>query len=252
MTFGSVFGRTFSPTFQPSSQAAASGAAFVPTDISGLGFWFDMSDADTMFTDNGSTKVSTDSDKIYRINDKSGNNYYLPQSTESKRPLYKTNIKNGLSTASTIGVTSGEWRGDTFNPYSTGYSLFGVCYYTTTAQSIIASVGNVRNGAQNTFVYNYGGIQIKSAAGTVAPNTWFILSYDLDTSANVTQYRNGTSVKTGDTGNVGNSTACNIFSSGTANYLVGYIAEVVCYSGILSSSDRASVETYLNNKWAIY
>lgn len=250
MTFGSVFGRTFSPTFQPKSQAASS-AAFVPTDISGLGFWFDMSDADTMFTDNGSTKVSTDGDKIYRINDKSGNNYYLSQSTESKRPLYKTNIKNGLSTASTIGVSAGEWSGNTFNPYSTGYSLFGVCYYTTTNQSIIAGFG-VRNGAVNTSIYNYGGIQIWSRAGTVSTNTWFILSYDLDTSANVTQYKNGTSVKTDDTGNVANATSCSIFSSEFANYLVGYLAEVVCYSGILSSSDRASVETYLNNKWSIY
>lgn len=251
MTFGSTFGRTFSPTFQPKSQAAASAAAFVPTDIAGLGFWFDMSDANTMFTDNGSTKVSTDGDKIYRINDKSGNNYYLRQATESKRPLYKTNIKNGMSTGSTIDVTSGEWLGTTFNPYSTGYSLFAVCYYTSTAQNIIAGFG-VRNGVVATNMYNYGGTQIYSANGTVSRSTWFVLSYDLTTDAVVTQYKNGTSVKTADTGNIANSANCAVFSSEFANYFIGYIAEIVCYSGVLSSGDRGTVETYLNNKWAIY
>ena len=72
MTFGSSFGRTFSPTFQPKSQAAVATSTFVPTDISGLSIWFDFSDTDKLYTDAGSTKVSSDGDKIYQANDKSG------------------------------------------------------------------------------------------------------------------------------------------------------------------------------------
>ena len=72
-------------------------APFVPTDIAGIKLWIDFSDADTLFTDAGSTKVSSDGDAIYRANDKSGNDYHYSQTTSGNRPLYKTAIQNSLS-----------------------------------------------------------------------------------------------------------------------------------------------------------
>ena len=99
MTFGSTFGRTFSPTFQPKSQAAAVASAFVPTDIAGLAQWLYFSDANTLYTDAGTTKVSSDGDAIYQANDKSGNNKHATQTTAGYRPLYKTGIQNSKSIA---------------------------------------------------------------------------------------------------------------------------------------------------------
>ena len=61
MTFASTFGRTFSPTFQPKSQAVSAPApTFVPTDVSDIILWYDFGDPNTLFTDAGSTKVSSD------------------------------------------------------------------------------------------------------------------------------------------------------------------------------------------------
>lgn len=52
--------------------------------------WWDFSRADTLWTDDGSTPVSSDADAIYRVDDLSGNGYHLRQSTSSKRPAYRT------------------------------------------------------------------------------------------------------------------------------------------------------------------
>lgn len=70
---------------------------FSPTDITGLKLWIDFSDADTLFTDAGSTPVSSDGDAIYQANDKSGNGFHAVMATEADRPAYKTNVQNGKS-----------------------------------------------------------------------------------------------------------------------------------------------------------
>lgn len=77
----------------------AAGGAWAPTDLASLVAWYDFSDADTLFTDAGSTKVSADAQLIYQANDKSGHSYHLAQATESSRPVYKTGIQNSLSIA---------------------------------------------------------------------------------------------------------------------------------------------------------
>ena len=94
MTFGSTFGRVFSPTFKPKSPAAASAA--IPTDITGCVLWFDFSDADYLFTDAGTTKVSNDGDLVYRAYDKSENGKYIENTTEANRPRFTLNYMNGL------------------------------------------------------------------------------------------------------------------------------------------------------------
>ena len=72
---------------------------FSPEQVENLVGWWDFTDTDTMYTDAGSTKVSSNDDKIYRIDNKAytlqGNDNaalgtFLQQGTESRRPLYKT------------------------------------------------------------------------------------------------------------------------------------------------------------------
>ena len=74
-------------------------SGFSPEQISTLVGWWDFSDTNTMFTDAGSTKVSANDDKIYRINNKAYSlistpvnalGTFLQQATEANRPLYKT------------------------------------------------------------------------------------------------------------------------------------------------------------------
>ena len=68
-----------------------------PSDVSNLLGWWDFTDANTMYTDAGSTNVSSDGDKIYRIDNKAyaqagdeAIGQFLQQATEDYRPLFKT------------------------------------------------------------------------------------------------------------------------------------------------------------------
>ena len=72
--------------------------------------WYDFTDATTMYTNAGSTNVSSDNDLIYRISNKSSASggdrltTYLQQTTSSKRPVYKTGGQNSLTYANFDGT----------------------------------------------------------------------------------------------------------------------------------------------------
>lgn len=72
-----------------------------PLDIFGsnLHQWFDTSDVSTLFTDAGVTNVSSDEDRIYQMNDKSGKGNHASQAVLANRPYYKTSVINGLDSA---------------------------------------------------------------------------------------------------------------------------------------------------------
>jgi len=243
MTFNSTFGRVLSPTFQPNSQAAAAVNTWKPTDLSGCLLWWDFSDSSKLFTDAGTTQVSNDGDLIYQINDKSGNNNHGVQSTDTLRPAYKTNIQNGKSLArynkdylvfssrlTTIRsvywvfkCTDGLWfvLGDasTYNwhcssgsPYYMAHSSFSSSYW--------------RNG-----VNRINGSEI-TITSTIKPSSMSVMS----------------SVCTG------NMIAGNFSKdrTQTGREAIADLAELIIYSTAHDSSTTSTVETYLNNKWAIY
>jgi len=264
MTFGSTFGRTFSPTFQPKSQAAASAAAFVPTDISGCLLWYDFSDANYLFTDAGSTKVSSDGDAIYQVNDKSGNNYHGVQTTLASRPLYKTGIQNSKSIARFDGVANGSHFNISMTATSGSFTMIA-CFYdnvtgvthipkglfdTQTGRLIFLPQTTDGSGKIGWYDGSY-----KSIA-TVTHQTWGIRSWVLNSgTSNGVVYLNGSSL-----GNaaysakaIGGRVRLCAFQDTLANYLLAAdMCEVVLYHSALSDTDRGKVETYLNNKWAIY
>lgn len=267
MTFGSSFGRTFSPTFHPKSQAKAGGSTFKPTDISGCKLWYDFSDADTLFTDAGSTKVSSDGDAIYQVNDKSGNDNHAIQSTEGNRPLYKTNIKNSLSVAQFV---SDDWLQAGINLYDMGLrreaAIFVVISDTLSndTEDLLSdycySIGFTfrlwRDGRIETYIYpdNY---RATSQEGDYSADEWALLgSHWGDSTNNSRILKNGIEMKSVSLGgDIGNSTA-NLFIGRNAQFSNyqhhGYTAEIIIYNVSLSDTNRQSVETYLNNKWAIY
>ena len=81
------------------TSGSVSSLPFSPEQISTLVGWWDFTDTDTMFTDAGTTKVSSNDDKIYRINNKAYSligtptnalGIFLQQTAEANRPLYKT------------------------------------------------------------------------------------------------------------------------------------------------------------------
>jgi len=254
MTFASVFGRTFSPTFQPSSQAKASSGISAPTDITGCALWLDFADVNSMFTDDGSTNVSSSGDKIYRVNDKSGNaNHAKNTGTDTTRPTYLPNTQNGKSVGRFVN------------------SSFQHIYWTrlTTIRTVFWVLkDNVPSGYA--FVLcdwdgNGGGGTYYFARDT--DQDWWA-SYAHANVINGTTKVNG-SVIDGRTTKVPTSLAIaslvtagntiandfgrdrNYDTTGTRHF-GSYLGELIIYSTALTSAEVISVETYLNNKWAIY
>lgn len=264
MTFGSVFGRTFSPTFQPSSQAAVA-STFVPTDISGCKLWLDFSDADYLFTDAGATKVSNDGDAIYQVNDKSGNSNHAVQSTLDNRPLYKTGAQNSLS----AGYAAIKNKYYMNHPYPLGTATD----FTVFLHAELTELFNYAGFLGWRFAAGYtmnatadGALQVGTdvanrinvAAGLSAnTNYLFVLKKSGSSSGNFSaKVNNGTPyVNTGKTAlSPKNSGTMQLFATGyaPADVMAGYIYEYIVYNSALSDADIGTVETYLNNKWAIY
>lgn len=63
---------------------------WVPTDAAAIVNWWDFTDPSSMFTDDGTTPVSSDGDLVYRVNDKA-NGQHLYQTTAGLRPVYRPN-----------------------------------------------------------------------------------------------------------------------------------------------------------------
>ena len=267
MTFGSVFGRTFSPTFQPSSQAASGAApAWTPNSISGCVLWYDFSDADTMFTDAGTTKVSSDGDAIYQINDKSTSGINATQATANNRPAYKTGAQNSLSAG--YAAIKNKYYMD--HPYPLGTATDFTVFLHAELTELFNYTGilgwrfaagytmnTTANGALQvgTDVAN----RINVAAGLSAnTNYLFVLKKSGSSSGNFSaKVNNGTPyVNTGKTATSPNSGTMQLFATGhgstPVDVMAGYIYEYIVYNSALSDTDRGTVETYLNNKWAIY
>jgi hypothetical protein len=75
--------------------------SFSPEQISSLVGWWDFTDLSNMFTDAGTTNVTANDDKIYRVNNKAYSlitqrdnalGQYLQQTTEGSRPKFDSSI----------------------------------------------------------------------------------------------------------------------------------------------------------------
>ena len=261
MTFGSVFGRTFSPTFQPSSQAAAAVSTFVPTDVSNMILWYDFSDANYLFTDAGSTKVSSDGDAIYQANDKSGNGYHLVQATAGYRPLYKTNVQNSKSVARLDGSDDWmAWANTTqraqpntyFSVWKANNAEGDACYihdgqYSTSYRNALLS--NASATPDDYYLYATSNWY----TGDTFPKGSFVIACALFNGASSQLWQNASDLGTGNAGTAsmaGLTLGARI--STHALPLDGDFCELIWYNKALTDTERDNVFTYLNNKWAIY
>jgi len=216
-----------------------------PTDIAGCEFWFDFSDADTLFTDAGITKVSNNGDSIAQANDKSGNDNNIKVHPDGTSPLYTTNYKNDLSVAHFTAANSLLIN---ISPYSLSYpnTVFIVGDY----GSGKVFTDNGRN-CESLRSYNmYSGAYLEY---TNIVNREVLISVLFNTETNV--YQNGILDATGSCGTSGMSgiglgARYDLWNGGEG--LPSYAYEYIAYNRNLLDVDRQSVEAYLNNKWSIY
>jgi hypothetical protein len=245
--------RILSGALGSARQRAAAGGGFTPTDIAGCEFWLDFSDATTLFTDAGSTPVSSDGDMIYQVNDKTGNGNTFIQATEGYRPLYKTGIKNGNSISRYDGSDDGIVKNDYTN--NVVKTMFVVARQNGTGSAYHYIFGGYGDWTYQTFKNSnthmvwYINSGFREGIVSVPTETWIVGTWRLDTG-NATSWVNGNQDITRDFST--SPTKIRFIGSHPAYKLNGDIAEMIGYTGALSDTDRQSVETYLNNKWAIY
>lgn len=228
------------------------GAEFLPTDIAGLRLWYDLSDATTMFTDAGITPVSLDNDAIYQINEKSGVGSNLIQTNIARRPLYKTNVRNGLSAGLGNTAATKELTSMTAINYSQPLTIFAVAAVPNNGTLQNISAEGVRSGYQSSNRLSmYAGIFVDSANNAFVDNTWYILRYEFN-GASSKIYRNGTLVVSGNAG-ANALSRMSLFSAYGQRYLNGYIGEHLAYNSILDAAVASQLENnYFNAKWSVF
>ena len=222
-----------------------------------------------MFTDAGTTKVSSDGQAIYQTNDKSGNGFNVAQATSSKRPLYKTGIQNGLSVSYYDGDdallnasceivnANGSWTAFAVTKATNLTSIHGVLTQDNSAATRLAQFlrYNTTTGYLQSVTFNtVGGVFVAGKSAYV--DGFSILSAVRGTSA-IIAYVNGSAGSSVGTTGTPKSGAAQLsvgqsVISATVDLMVGYIGEVIVYNSALSDTDRGTVETYLNTKWTTY
>jgi hypothetical protein len=229
------------------------GLVFQPTDIPGLVLWLEA-DAG-LYTDAAKTVPAVnDGDAVYTWADQSGNGKDVVQTTLSKRPLLKLAIQNGKPVVRFDGTD--DWLKTTALTVTQPTTLFAVairrgagniyaidCASTGNAL-IIASVGNGSWDA-------YSGVLLTKA---VSNNTNVPYAVDVVyNGASSILVTNGVTTSGPAGSNNGNGTVViGAYGGLTAPLWNGDIAEVLIYNSALSTADRQAVESYLNEKYAIY
>lgn len=251
-----------------------------PSTIPSLNLWFNASASSTVV--NG---VSTNNFDVAVVNGtsfKSWINLYgssPPSNTNggsSRQPNYATPVQNGLgailfnsANATNLDINpAGAWS--TTKPGMTIYvlarptSLPATVFPLTVSDTYLGTWWNGTNWSFGQSSGNYG-----TATVTNDTNKFHIYGfiYDGSQSTNATKLRfrydrtGQTLTFTGtigtDTGSPsywffgGDNRASGVNPTFTATYMSGYMAEVLIWTRTLTSAEIASVELYLNQKWAL-
>jgi hypothetical protein len=227
-----------------------------------------------------SPSVISSGGKVSQWSDLSGNGYHFTQATSTNQPSVATGInsKQTLSfNGSTTGVSNTTRSNWTFMNDGTGCTIFIVARYNNFTSSpglMGTSNGTADVGiaffTSNTSPYNQYvavGRGVSSQWTSVAnnsgmsPNSNFYLTVKSDPANGTASNRIKIAVNNG--ADEGSNTNTYSYSSSTptrdffigndagGQYLDGHIGEVIIYSGILGSTDIATMKSYLATKWGI-
>lgn len=233
------------------------GVAWSPLDVPNLRVWIDFSDASTLFTDDGATPVRLDQDAIYRVNDKSGNGSHLSQGTLASRPAYRTNVLNGRSVARFDSADYVTRATLTTGVQSQPLTIFAVGSTTVTAATyaMIAIAGTgalpylAKVPAHSFLLAGDGG---NGPADGVNDQTPRILAGNADGANSRLWDGGGTPGGPTSTGTqTWTGLRLGMNSDGTTYPWTGDIAEVLLYSGNLTTDNMNLLGRYLALKYGL-
>lgn len=218
---------------------------FDAADITGLQLWI-QADAISGLANN---------DPVTTWEDSSSNNRDFTQATETNKPLYKTNILNGLPGVLFDGIN--DWMASTSFAVSVPHTIFVVVKlisYTAGAGTARITADNDGSAAQ---IFLQADDDLAMYSGTeLGGNNQDFNAAQITAKFNGASsvlYRNGTLIASGNAGTSAIASGMNIGHDHNASdglhWLDGYFFELLIYSGALSDSDRGIVESYLRSKW---
>jgi hypothetical protein len=217
-----------------------------PTDVAGLTAWYK---ADSITPVGAGVAVPSWADS-------SGNGKTL--TTGAGTPVYAPNTINGLPSLNTGG---GEWYTNALASNLSPFTYFAVCKPALTAPSCL--VGSSVDGGMEWRLDNTAPALIKQfqaviANGTTGPGVgvWAVqtASYTDGPSGNYAFHLNGTANGSGThsvTLVAGGTQKVFRGSTGGPDSFSGNFAELIMYSRVLTAPERATVHSYLQDKYAI-
>lgn len=251
-------------------------------NISGLQLWLDSADATTLYdATSGGNLVSADGATVARWQDKSGNGRHATQGTANARPLLKTSVFNsknvirfdGSNDFLSVPTSSG------LNFGTSGFSVFISLRILRNSNNTTGILSKDDYAGTNTYkgflINRYDtaggyGVETRNRVSGVGPsanarwnqtniltNTSYMFGAERDGRVcrffvNGLQRSSATEASAVDlTNNVALTIAAlNGFLPGQFANLD--ISEILIYNQVLTTSERTSVQNYLNEKWAIY
>lgn len=223
-----------------------------PLSIAGIKLWLDASKITGL----------SDGNAVSAWNDESGNGLNTAQSDSAKRPVYKTNIINGLPVVRFDGTNDNLNVSITLPTYITVFIVSGNA---SAGKTFFIEHGANANNETGFYFFGEGGnatnIYRDGASDNYTASGWFgnsfaVASMTYDGTALV--YKNGSAVSLSHTAGTARSN-----SDVTKSLYIGErypgdvvpmgadIAELIIYTGKLSDANRQAVENYLKTKYGI-
>lgn len=223
---------------------------FNPKSIANLALWLDANDTSTVTIETG----------VKAWADKSGNAKTFTQDTLNSQPSYTATL-NGKNVISFNG-SSHQLNNSTNIINAANVTIFVVGQRNTgTYGGYITTMDSGAGGdVSPALLINVNNVALRGDAGSLATGAGGFTGPSVITGVlsgyAPTLYIAGSMVQS-QAASSSASTALNIktaigtYRIAAANYLNGYIAEIICYTRALGTTERQTVERYLGKKWGL-
>jgi hypothetical protein len=228
---------------------------FNPASVAGLEIWLDGNDANTLYDAASGGSLTASGGDVKRWEDKSGNNRHFAEAGAlvPSRVSSAINGKDAVrfespstATIERLTIASGTFSAADFDNCFTVTQSSDTTYVFVTSSSTNGAYINVAQSGSNSGTSSgitIGDRRINGASATNTRNAFFTamgstpaLVSALNMSAQNAAFAN---------------LRLNYSFGGTGEVSDGYLAEMLVYSGTLSTTDRDAIESYLANKWGI-
>lgn len=235
------------PISHPFTTQRTTTGTFRPTDITGCQLWLDAADNSTVSFASGSN--------ISQWNDKSGNGYNATQSLTGRYPTY-----NSVNKCVNFTRTSNSYFLLPDNALPTGnssYTYYISLCFTTTADGLgVIGGGNwgTTNGvfAFRAMMVYWWGNDFSAPGSSYTANVPMVFMTDWNGTTR-TMFKNGTQIATNNTTarNQGSSNNAIGATNNLAEFMEGFINEIVVFNRALTSNENRQMESYLMTKWGV-